>query len=237
MEGVLEEEIIESALEQLELGLGVEDILEHYPGQEAELRAILETAAGLSDLPPLPSAGAQETSRRRLLAEAKRLREASRPEQNLSPWRRFYYSIASVAVFLFLLGVIVIPPSRDAIPGDILYPVKRSEESLQLYLATAEEKEMLREEYEEERNHEVYEMIEIGRDGRAGYVGILEGMAPDRWEIGHITALIDDATVINGDPEVGARIQAHCYIKDGRVIAESLTVLEPPVTIGPPQDD
>lgn len=235
MEGPLEDIII-AALDDLDQGHGVDEILSRYPQMREELRPILETAARLSALTVRPSPEARNASRRRFLSQAERLRQNGPAGNAPPPWRRFVYAFASFAVFLALLGVILIPPSGDAIPGDILYPVKRSAESVQLYLAPDEEKASLLETYENERNREVYEMLEIGRDGRAGYVGIVKAIGPDRWEIGRITAHIDEFTEINGDPQVGARVEAHCLIKDGQVTAESLTVLEPPAEIGPAQD-
>ena len=225
MERAREDAVI-AALNDLEQGHTIEEILDRYPQHEAELRPILETATGLSGLQSAPSNEARRASRQRLLAEAQRLRVGSHRENSRPRWQQFFYSFASFALVLVLLGAIVIPAADDAIPGDILYPVKRSAESVQLFLAPAHEKEELLAEFVEERNHEVYEMVELGRDGEAGYVGIIKAIGPDYWEIGRITANIDDSTVITGEPEVGARVEAHCLVRDGEVIAESLTVLE-----------
>lgn len=235
MEGPLQDTIT-AALDDLEQGNPLEDILARYPQASDELRPILEIASGLSDLPARPSQTAREASRRRFLEEAKHLRQGGEHTDAPPIWRRFMYSFASVALLLALLGVILIPPADEAIPGDILYPVKRGAESLQLILAPDAEKEALRETYERERNHEVYEMLEIGRDGRAGYIGVVKSISPENWEIGNITARINPSTEINGEPEVGARVEAHCLIEDREVIAESLTILEPPSEIGPPGD-
>ena len=235
MEGQLEK-LITAALDDLEQGHAPEDILARYSQARDELRPIIEVASGLAGLPARPSSNARQASRRRFLDEAERLRQGGRSTNGPQIWRRLTYAFGSVALLLALLGVILIPPADEAIPGDILYPVKRSAESLQLLLAPAAEKDDLRASYDQERNREVYQMLDIGRDGRAGYVGVIEEISPDSWEIGHITARITGATKIVGEPEVGARVEAHCLIKDGAVIAESLTILEPPSEIGPPGD-
>lgn len=230
------ENIITAALDDLDQGHKLEEILARYPQVSEDLRPILEIASGLSELPARPSQKAREASRRRFLDEAKRLRQNGGRQGALPVWRRFMYAFGSVALLLALLGVILIPPADEAIPGDILYPVKRGAESLQLILAPDAEKEALRETYERERNHEVYEMLELGRDGRAGYVGVVKSISPESWEIGNITARITPSTEISGEPEVGARVEAHCRIENREVIAESLTILEPPSEIGPPGD-
>lgn len=232
MEGV-REDIIITALEEMEQGQRIEEILERYPQHAEELRPILETTAGLGSLAMAPSAEAQQFSRQRFLGEAQRIRQSTHEKPPMPRWRRLFTSFASLAIFVILLGVIIIPPAGDAIPGDILYPVKRSAESVQLFLAPAAEKDELRVEFEQERNYEVYEMLEVGRDGRAGYVGVVKAINDDFWEIGRITALVNDETVISGNPEVGARVEAHCLVEDGQVIAESLVIIEPPPEIGP----
>ena len=133
MDGALENVIV-AALDELEQGYTVEEILERYPQKRAELRPILETASGLTALKATPSPEARNASRSEFLTEAARLREASGPKRSVPTWRRFFYSFASFALFLMLIGVIVIPPSSEAIPGDLLYPVKRSVEVAQLIL-------------------------------------------------------------------------------------------------------
>lgn len=233
MEGV-QEEIIIAALDDLEQGQTIEATLDRYPQQADELRPILEAAAGLSAAAPPPSAQARQASRQAFLAEAQRLRNAARPAHSPAPWRRFFYRLTALALFALFLGIVFIPPSADAIPGDLLYPVKRTVETVQLQLAAPAERDLLRAEFEKERNHEVYEMLDLGRNGQAGYIGVLKAVEPDAWQIGNITAHVTGETVIEGQPEVGARVEAHCLVQDGEVIAESLTVLEPAREIGPP---
>ena len=230
------EKTIIAALDDFEQGDDIDEILARYPEMNQELRPLLETAAGLSGFQMTPSSEARAASRHRFLAEAQRLRRRKRPENAPPIWRRVLYAFTSLAVLLLLLGILFVPPADDAIPGDLLYPVKRSAESARLFMAPQAEKEALLQTLEQERNREVYKMLDAGRDGRAGYVGIVRVIGPEYWEIGHITARIVESTEIDGDAQVGARVEAHCLIKDGQVTAESLTILEPPDTLAPPQD-
>lgn len=227
------EDLIIMALDELEQGHAIETILERHSSEADVLRPILETAAQLGADRPQPASEAREASRSRFLAEAQRMRSAGERRAQMPRWRRMAYAVASFAIFLFLMGIVVTPLATDAIPGDILYPVKRGVEQGQLWLAAPDERDALRADFERERNREVYRMLDVGRDGRAGYVGVLSAMNGNVWEIGRITAQITGDTEITGTPEVGARVEAHCLVQDGTVYVESLTVLEPAATIGP----
>lgn len=227
------EDLIIMALDELEQGHDIEAILDRHPREAGVLRPILETAAGLAADRPHPAREAREASRSRFLAEGQRMRSAAERRRQLPRWRRMAYAVASFALFLFLMGIVVTPLATEAIPGDILYPVKRGMEQGQLWLAAPDERDALRSDFERERNREVYRMLEVGRDGQAGYVGVLSAMDDNVWEIGRITAQITADSEITGTPEVGARVEAHCLVQDGTVYVESLTVLEPAATIGP----
>lgn len=225
MAGALENSIID-ALDRLECGESVDQILRRYPAEAADLRPILETADQLAELPPAPSAEAQAASRRALLQYAQQLRDNASRSRDWPSWPRFIFSFVSVVVVILLGGVALVPASTDALPGDALYPLKRGGESVRLLLAPQSEKGQLRRQFEKERNSEVYEMLETGRNGRAGYTGEIVSIAPRTWEIGHITVRITEETTIKGVPEVGDRVEAHCRVEDGVVYAESLEVLQ-----------
>lgn len=227
MDSAFEDKVIE-ALDAYEDGESVERILSRYPARTPALRPILEVAAGLGQAPPTPSPAAKSESRRRLLERAEDLRAAEQHSPREIPlWRRFLVSLASAAATLILIGTLAVLLSPETIPGDALYPLKRTVEDARLYLAPAGEKNDLRQQFEKERNSEVYRMLQAGRDGRAGYAGELKAHHFHVWEIGNITVHIMDETVIEGRPVVGARVEAHCRIEDGRVFAESLRVLPP----------
>lgn len=225
MDGALENSIID-ALDELESGESVDRILRRHPARAAELRPILETAAQLPDLPPSPSPEARAASQGVLLQRAQQLRDEASRSRSWPSRPRFIFSFVSVLVLILIAGAALLPTSADALPGDALYPLKRAGESVRLLLAPPSEKGDLRLQLEDERNSEVYEMLETGRNGRAGYTGEIVALAPDTWEIGHITVHLTEKTRIKGEPEVGARVEAHCLIQDGQVYAESLEILQ-----------
>lgn len=226
MDSAFEQKLIE-ALDALEGGRSPDDILRKYPPLAPELRAYLETAEQLAQLPMAPPPQAAEASRRAMLERA--AQERVRAENQSAPpplWRRFFYSVAAFAVLLLVVGGLLTPRAQEAVPGDLLYPLKRAGEEVRLVLALPAQKDALREAYEQERNREVYVMLRTGREGVAGYKGEIKALGSETWEVGNITVQLTEETLVQGEPHVGARVSAHCRIEDGQVIAESLTVLE-----------
>lgn len=225
-DSAFEQELIE-ALDALERGQPLEEILRERPALAPDLRAYLETAQQLSGLAPPPRPQAAAASRRAMLQRAAQERARANDGPSMPPLRRrLFYAFAAFAVLLLIIGGLLLPRSQEAIPGDTLYPLKRAAEDVRLVLAPPDQKEVLRQEYEEERNHEVYVMLRQGRDGLAGYTGEIKAVGAETWEIGNITVQITAETVVQGEPNVGDRVSAHCRIDDGQVIAESLTVLD-----------
>jgi hypothetical protein len=222
MENNAFEETLVEALEALENGDQVEDVLGRYPEHSADLRQVMETTAQLAQLPLTSSAEAQQASKQAFLARAEQMKQGNGKE-GARPLLRFILSFASLALALIIVALFA---SQQAIPGDPLYGFKRSVEDVRLSLASPAQEEQLRRAFEEERNREVYRMLDRGRDGVAGYTGIVEEIGEEQWELGNITIHITEDTVIQGTPEEGDRVEAHCRIEDGEVYAESLVVLD-----------
>lgn len=225
MDSALEEQLIE-ALDDMERSRSLEEILRERPALAPELRAYLQTAEQLAGLSPAPRPQAAAASRRAMLQRAAQERAQAEARPPAPPfWRRFFYSFAAFAVLLLIAGGLLAPRAQEAVPGDTLYPLKRTSEDVRLLLAPPAQKDDLRQAFEEERNHEVYVMLRTGRDGVAGYTGEIKALGRETWEIGNITVQLTEETLVQGEPEVGARVSAHCRIEDGEVIAESLAVL------------
>lgn len=81
MDATFEATLIAS-LDALDRGEPVEDILRHYPAHAAELRPILFTAGGLSDLDLAPTRTAEAGSRERFLARAAQSAAETRTPQS-----------------------------------------------------------------------------------------------------------------------------------------------------------
>lgn len=227
MDSALETKLI-AGLEALEKGASLAEVLARYPEDAEALRPMLETADDLARLRPSPSPAGQRRSRQAFLARAAELKQtpASRPGIG-GLLRKVFLVLAPVALFLLLAGGTLAGASGHAVPGDALYPVKRATEDLRLRLATDQaQREALIERFEDERIYEAYEMLDTGREGEVEYYGEIVSLSPQRWEVGNLTMEITEETVVQGTPEVGARIRAVCAIRDGRAFAQTVRILE-----------
>jgi Domain of unknown function (DUF5667) len=115
-------------------GNTIEQCLESYPEQAAELepllRAALSAVKASSIIEPRPEV--QRLAQQRLLStlEAK---EKKKMERRMPIWgwqRRWAVALVAVLVIL-LIGVGTISASASSLPGDTLYPVKTTTEKVQ----------------------------------------------------------------------------------------------------------
>jgi hypothetical protein len=166
---------LEICLQELEKGADVETVLARFPDLAGELRPILKTslkARSMSAAPP-----AEDVIRRgraRVLQHAAEVRESKAPPRRrvLPAFQRLALSF-TLAALLLLSGTGLLNASASALPGESLYPVKRTWEGLRLLLIFNEEaRELLEHQFESERLHEVTELLTEGRHETIQFAGV-----------------------------------------------------------------
>lgn len=242
-------DLIEECLTQLQHGAGLEDILLRYPQQAAELRPLLE-AAVLVYLPLTPepvSSAAQYRSRTQLLATARLMHPPARvPAFSFAK----VAAIVTVVVLFFATGFAVTSASAYALPGDFLYPVKRTVEKVQLALTNDPlDYLLLEEEFDQERAEEILGMIADGREGEMQFGGFLVEHPNGKWTVGDVTLklmpeqalmartlkgnYVDVIAVVTGDGVAVELIELRLRqitgileeVQDGAWIVNGLTIL------------
>lgn len=186
------QEIIQECLELLQQGRSLEECLERYPEEAAELEPILQTALSLrGDLAAdLPST-TRIRIKGRVLAEWDRQRAPRqwrwRPSflfPRLALFPRWAFVAASLVLVLALGGLGTNTAAADTVPGDILYPVKEFRESVQVWFARSPEAKI--EMYTTLVKERVEEVRKIAAREQADIDAISDALA--RME-GHLTAL------------------------------------------------
>ena len=166
---------LEICLQEIEKGRDVETILSQYPDLADELRPILVTAIKARSMSaPLPSTDAERRGRARVMQRAAQLRESKvAPRQRVIPvFQRLAMSFALLLVFM-LSGSGILSASASALPGESLYPVKRGWEGVRLFfIFDREARELLANEFENERLHEVNELLSEGRHETIQVAGV-----------------------------------------------------------------
>ncbi len=138
---------LDACLERMRAdGVDAETAASRFPALADELQPILRQAGELEHLPPIPQPTVafhkQLAAQLAAAPPPRALREEVPTGSGLQVLRRLWRSTAvsaaaATAVVVFLLGGAVYA-SADALPGDALYPVKRSVESARLRLSTGE---------------------------------------------------------------------------------------------------
>lgn len=168
---------LEFCLQEMERGAEIESVLARFPEHAEELRPILRTAAKAQQMTvTAPDADVVRRSRAKVMQHAAELREESvaprRPRNVIPLFQRLVISFGLAAFFL-LSGTGLLSASASALPGEQLYPVKRGWENIRLFfIFDSEARELLKDEFENERLHEVNELLAEGRDEVIEFAGV-----------------------------------------------------------------
>ena len=221
------EDLLSTCLDDLEQGDTVQAILSRYPEQSEELRPFLETAAQISQLASQPTVAAQQNSQALFLAQAAAL---SSPQAAPIPlWvtlRRLLVPVASLAVVLLFLGFGLISTSTTALPGDNLYPIKRSIENLRMMRASDSEQILdLSSQFQQERLREISMLLLSGREADVIFEGQIEAIDAASWVVEGLTVQINSGTIIDGSPQVGEIARVDGYTSAGSLYANQISVI------------
>lgn len=228
---------LEGCLQALEQGQTLDSALARYPERAAELRPLLEVSLQARTLGgrPIPSE-IQRRGRARLLQHASHLRQAARgPHRIIALWPRVALVFGLVATLL-LSSTGLVRASSGALPGDRLYPVKRTWESLRLRLVFhPEERELLESHFEQERLDEIEELLVRGRAAPIEFSGVVTGRQGEQWQVSGIPLLITSSTRLPAEAvSEGAPIAVSGMTRpDGIVEALEIRLL-PPGALLPP---
>lgn len=229
---------LEICLQALEKGADIESCLKLFPALADELRPILETAtqARTQAIQDVPVDGMRR-GRARVLQHAAELREQKRG--GLVPfWRkpfetgralRVAATSLTTVVFLFSSGTGLVFASSGSLPGDNLYPVKRSWEGVQLALILDPKAKSDREnEFEHERVNEIHELFSESRKTRVDFQGLVESQQPNAWQIAGLRIAIDHDAILNSKITPGALVQVIGETENGVIQAEQIILIQTP---------
>jgi hypothetical protein len=180
-------EIFDECLFQLQDGIALEKVLGNYPAQAVELRPLLETAQRLSKGGGAAPISTQQRSRVGFLEKAARLSLRNK----VSIWQRTSLRLAGAVVLALVLvfsGIWgVTQTSASSLPGDSLYPVKRSVENVRLQFAPNDaSRQNLEQEFDQRRKSEVHELIKDKRSAPVTFRGAAERDSSGDWTVNGI---------------------------------------------------
>jgi len=233
-------DVLELCLQELENGADLEAVLEHYPDLAAELRPILKASIMAQSMAvPGPSPEVVRRGRAKLLQHAAQMREVkAAPRKRIIPFfQRLAISFAMTALLLSS-GTGLVSASSSALPGENLYPVKLTWENVRLFFSFSHEAhEALEHAFENERLHEVNELLVEGRHETIRFAGVYMEVSGVAYVSGiHIVIL--DTSIVPAEPllnGVAVEVTGHTNA-EGFVDIESIALLPAGsvVPAGPP---
>lgn len=237
-------ETLEICLREIERGADVDTLLFRYPDLADELRPILEAsvkAKGMAS--PVPSEEIVRRNRAKLLQHAAEMRERKAvppPSRRIwsVPLRRALVTLA-VLVMLFVSGTGLVRASSSSLPGDNLYPVKRTWERLSLWLTVdAAVREELEFEHENERLEELNELLALGRSAEVDFAGYVTLRSSDEWRVSGIAVFIStDTRLPDGQVLAGAAVRVRGQTVSGGVAAQRIELLPSGVKLPGVEDE
>jgi len=230
-------DVLEICLQELENGADSETVLARYPDLASELRPILKASVMARTMSvPAPSQDVVRRGRAKFLQHAAQMREAKiAPRKRMIPiFQRLAITFTMTALFLSS-GTGLVGASSSALPGEKLYPVKLTWENVRLFFTfNSENREVLESIFENERLHEVNELLVEGRNETVQYVGVYMEANGTTYVSGIHIVILDTSTLpaeplVNGAPVV---VTGHTNAQ-GFVDVESIELL-PAGSIVPP---
>jgi hypothetical protein len=197
---------LESCLQRMEQGESLDSILTRYPRLAVQLQPLLETAARARsarvETLPLTVLARQRAHGLALAADLRQGKKKRAPAHRLS-WRPAM-TVLSVIALLAMSSNGLLIASAHSIPGDTLYPLKRSVESTQLHLVSGEtEREALEHTFDERRIDETRSLITHQRIENVDFSGMVSSQSKDKWLVAGIPVVITVHTEIDEDILVG----------------------------------
>lgn len=228
---------LDVCIKALETGADIEAILKLYPQMADELRPILETTAQAQSLSAttVPDEAIRR-GRARVLGHAAGMRESSRKPRKVGfVLRRLTTSLA--LTFVLLLSVTgIVNASSGALPGDNLYPIKRTWEEVRLWFTfSPERREELESKYEQERLDEIDELLGEGREETIAFLGIITAQDGDYWLVSGVPVQITLRTQLPAEPvSMGAPVTVVGRTNaQGFIEAQMVGALDPGVSLPP----
>ena len=222
---------LEDCLQAIDDGQKIESVLARYPGFEKELRPLLEVSLQARDSGNFViSEAVKHRGRVRLLQRANELRKVSGVSR-----RRMIPLFPRLAMALGLVGILVltstgfVSASSGTLPGDQLYPVKRTWEGVRLFFAfNSGEHDLLESQFEQERLDEIGGLLGKKIAAPIEFTGLVTRQANGRWQVSGIPVSVTGATNSPGSgiPDGAPVTVVGITRSDGVVEAQKVQLLQ-----------
>jgi hypothetical protein len=243
------DEKLDEALAMLAAGIPLENVLVDAGDDAQWLHPLLKIAAEVGELRqtfPIPP---PETSLQRLLTYGEEMAPASPPPASTrgSGWlitvlnfffsngTRLAISLVTALLIVILVGGTLNLASKNSLPGQPLYSVKRAGENLRLSLARdPEQRKQLNETFNLRRQRETQLLLEQGKQATVVFEGYVESLTTTAVTIDGLVAQLTPETEVTGELAAKARVRLEGVTQPGGLVALVVTVIEPALPVATP---
>lgn len=159
------------------------------PGDLSELLAAAEQVRLLTEV-PAPPAGLNRGRAAFVAAGVQQAEETNRAGFLTGLFAAFgRYRLAPMTLMVAVLlmsGVVTTARAQSSLPGDLLYPVKRLAETVQVAIARGDGREAMRAELQQRRRDETQLLLERHRAAPVAFEGLAELGADGVWRVGGV---------------------------------------------------
>jgi len=221
----MDEQLIEAfddCLRALEAGAPLDAALARYPQFADDLRPMLLTVQAARPLQPLRvPKQSEEASLARLLTRARDLRRQTRRGFSFWPQLTLVARLALIVLVLVAGGMGAASASAQALPGDLLYTIKRAVEQTRLTFADAPTRAVLEQQFEQRRLAETQAVITQRREAEVEFTGRVQAITGERWLIAGFTVQVRAG--LAGDIGLGDTVKVWGRTQaDGMIVASRL---------------
>lgn len=235
--------ILDESISALQAGLSIDEILAEVPDYADELRPLLYASILLADRQVEAVPAEKKANLRaeylRQVAELPALPTPTMAEKAQAVWQvtrrrvsresllKDLLTVAlTIGFTLLLMALILTYLARQAIPGDVLYDLKRVEETVRLRWAGAAGQAELLEEFNQRRLQEIRNLIEQNRAAVVQFNGVLETKGDNLWVVAGYTIFLPEDISVAGTIQEGDTLEIIGLLRSNNVlVADTIRLL------------
>jgi hypothetical protein len=229
---------LDDCLEAIGRGASIDAVLRRYPRLSGDLRPLLEAALAASGASRIHvPLDVRRRGRTNLLSAVRDGSSAGAPgRRRVIPLFSRLALTGSLVAALALTSTGLVSASSSSLPGQQLYPVKRSWESVRLLFAfSPQQRELLESDYEQERLDETNHLLSQRQSAPITFSGLLARQADGTWKVSGIPVSVSSITAL---PQAalsdGAPVSVTGQTRaDGIVEAQQIQMLQPGSSLPP----
>lgn len=242
------EDALQHSLRLRAAGASIDDCAQAHPHHAYEVRTgltLIDTLhAAVGGEVPRRAGSVLAAQRRGFLAAARQRTHRSRallaPARSWQEWLRApTWARVAVAVLalaaLSAFGRTAVIGASGALPGDVLYPVKRVTEQAQLLLTRNEtQRAALHERFDEIRRLEAEQVTNQGREVTLRIPGVIESMMDGVWMLYGLQqpVIVSGDALLDGQPAPGQQVLIIAYSDgNGQLLARQVEIMAVPAAL------